>query len=129
MFAMTAAAVALLPRLARGQAPLPGQKHPTPRAGRTASKVATLEMLEGDAVLVELFDGVRAIPGVVDGIRCHCGCADMDGHYSLLSCYEGAMAMARICPICQGEGRVAIRMAKAGRSLAEIRIAIDAQYG
>jgi hypothetical protein len=37
--------------------------------------------------------------------------------------------MARSCPICQGEGRVAVRMAKAGKSLDEIRAAIDAQYG
>jgi hypothetical protein len=37
--------------------------------------------------------------------------------------------MAKICPICQGEGRVAVRLAKAGKSLDEIRDAIDSQYG
>ena len=104
-------------------------EHPTPRPGITASKVATTEMLDGDQMLIDLFNSVRAIPHVADGIRCHCGCADLAGHYSLLSCYEGVNAMARICPVCQGEGRVAVRLAKAGRSLADIRIAIDAQFG
>ena len=72
---------------------------------------------------------LRDIGHIIDGIRCHCGCADLNGHYSLLSCYEGEDAMAKICPICQGEGRVAARLAKAGKSLDEIRVAIDAQFG
>lgn len=125
------AGLAALPRPLRGQASAAGAGpvHPTPRPGITGAKVATRDMLDGDPVLTELFDAVRKIPHLVDGIRCHCGCADISGHYSLLTCYEGAQAMARICPICQGEGRVAVRMAKADRSLADIRIAIDAQFG
>jgi hypothetical protein len=103
--------------------------HPTPREGITGAKVATADMLKGAPQLRTLFDDIRAIPHVVDGIRCHCGCAELDSHYSLLTCYEGANAMAMVCPICQGEGRVAVRMAKAGRSLADIRVAIDAQFG
>ncbi len=106
---------------------LPG--HPTPRPGITGAKVASAEMLAKTPHLVELFDGIRAIPHVVDGIRCHCGCAELADHYSLLTCYESTTAMAMVCPICQGEGRVAVRMAKAGRSLADIRVAIDAQFG
>ena len=65
---------------------------------------------------------------VVDGIRCQCGCADSPGYYSLLSCYEGD-AMAKSCPICQGQGRLAHRLHKAGKSLDEIRAAIEARYG
>lgn len=129
LLASLAAVVAALPRGLRGQLPSAGTVHPTPRPGITGAKVSTSAMLDADPVLTELFDGIRKVPQVVDGIRCHCGCADIDGHYSLLTCYEGPHAMARICPICQGEGRVAVRMAKAGRSLADIRIAIDAQFG
>lgn len=103
--------------------------HPTPRAGITARKVLTAAELSKSPQLVPLFDGVREIPHIVDGIRCHCGCAEFNGHYSLLSCYEEANAMAQICPICQGEGRVAVRLAKAGKTLDEIRVAIDAQFG
>jgi hypothetical protein len=126
---MLSASLGLVPQVLRAFPARARADHPTPRPGITGGKVATPAMLDGDTVLIELFDAVRAIPHVVDGIRCHCGCAELNGHYSLLTCYEGANAMARICPICQGEGRVAVRMAKAGRSLADIRVAIDAQYG
>lgn len=123
------AGLATVPRLVRGQWREAGGPHPTPRRGITGASVATREMLDADPVLADLFDAIRGIPHVVDGIRCHCGCADIDGHYSLLTCYEGPNAMAKICPVCQGEGRVAVRLARAGRSLADIRIAIDAQFG
>jgi len=122
-----AALALLLPRRAWARTTPP--PHPTPREGITGGKVATHAMLAAVPYLHDLFDEVRAIPHVVDGIRCHCGCAEMDHHYSLLTCYEGPNAMAMVCPICQGEGRVAVRMAKAGRSLADIRVAIDAQFG
>lgn len=103
--------------------------HPEPRKGITGEKVATAAMLASVPNLRGLFDDIRAIPHIVDGIRCHCGCADATGYYSLLSCFEGSEAMAMWCPICQGEGRVAVRLAKAGRSLDHIRTAIDAQFG
>lgn len=77
----------------------------------------------------DAFEAVRAIPQVIDGLRCHCGCAEIPGFYSLLSCYEGTGAMALICPICQGEGRMAARLHKDGATLAEIREALDAKYG
>ena len=103
--------------------------HPTPRPGITGAKVATHEQLADKPRLVELFDTVREIPEVVDGIRCNCGCAHNDGFYSLLSCYEGKDAMARDCPICQGQGRLAVRLHKAGKSLQDIRTAVDAKFG
>jgi len=102
--------------------------HPTPRPGITGAKVLTREQLAESAALIPVFDQVREIPEIVDGIRCQCGCADLEGFYSLLSCYEGD-AMARSCPICQGEGRLAARLHRDGKSLDEIRAAIDARYG
>lgn len=102
--------------------------HPRPRDGITGAKVLSREQLASSAHLVALFDAIRAIPAVADGIRCHCGCASLPGFYSLLSCYESE-GMARSCPICQGEGRVAVRMHKDGKTLDEIRVAIDAQWG
>jgi len=63
-----------------------------------------------------------------NGIRCNCGCAELPGFYSLLSCYESA-GMARLCPICQGQGRMAYRLFTSGKTLDEIRVAIDARYG
>ncbi len=106
-----------------------GDPHPTPRPGITGAKVATREQLADKPQLVELFDGVRTIPEVMDGIRCNCGCSHSEGFYSLLTCYEGKAAMARDCPVCQGQGRLALRLHKTGKSLDEIRAGVDAKFG
>lgn len=102
--------------------------HPTPRKGITGTKVMTAAQLAKSAYLIPLFDGIRAIPDVADGIRCSCGCAELPGYYSLLSCYEGD-AMALICPICQGAGKLTVRLHTEGQTLVQIRIAVDAQFG
>ncbi len=102
--------------------------HPTPRKGITGAKVMTAAQLAKSVYLVPLFDAIRAIPEVADGIRCSCGCAELPGYYSLLSCYEGD-AMATICPICQGAGKLTVRLHAEGQTLAQIRIAVDAQFG
>lgn len=103
--------------------------HPEPRPGITAEKVPTAEQLGAWAEAIPAFDDVRQIPEIIDGIRCHCGCAEDPSFYSLLSCYEGSEAMARYCPICQGQGRLAFRLHTAGKSLDEIRAAVDARFG
>jgi hypothetical protein len=102
--------------------------HPTPRKGITGAKVLPASELASRPELQSLFDGIRAIPAVADGIRCSCGCAELPGYYSLLSCFEGE-AMSKICPICQGTGRLVVRLHSEGQTLAQIRIAVDAQYG
>jgi hypothetical protein len=105
-----------------------GDGHPEPRPGITAANVLTHEQLASAPHAIDVFDLVREIPQIVDGIRCQCGCADLPGFYSLLSCYESE-GMARWCDICQGEGRLASRLHKAGKTLDEIRAAIDARFG
>jgi hypothetical protein len=103
--------------------------HPTPRKGITAARVLKADQLKGVADdVVRVFDMVREIPQVVDGIYCHCGCAELDGSYSLLSCYEGE-GMAQACQVCQGEGRMVYELHKKGRKLDEIRAAIDRNFG
>ena len=102
--------------------------HPTPRPGITAAKVLTKDQLGDHADAAPVFDLVREIPQIVDGIRCQCGCATLDGKYSLLSCYE-AEGMASHCQVCQGEARLAHRLHKQGKTLDEIRAAIDAKFG
>lgn len=103
--------------------------HPTPRRGRDASRVLKAIELKDTPDAIVAFDEVRQIPQIVDGIRCHCGCATQPGFYSLLSCYETADAMARSCHVCQGQGRYAFRLYKSGKSLGEIRAAIDSRFG
>ncbi len=102
--------------------------HPVPRAGITSARVWTADQLATTPDLIPLFDKVREIPEIVDGIRCHCQCTDPPTFYSLLSCYEGE-AMSRFCDICQGQAHLAHRLHRAGESLDAIRAAIDARYG
>jgi hypothetical protein len=124
--------------VARARAPacMPGERssspgpkpHPNPRPGITGASVASANQLADAPALIPLFDAVRAIPEIADGICCRCGCADIPGYRSLLSCYEGANAMARECRTCQAQGRLASRLEKSGKSLSEIRVAIDRKF-
>jgi len=102
--------------------------HPEPRPGIDARDVMTDEQLAGeDASVVAVFAMVREMPQIADGIHCYCGCAGTPGNRSLLTCYRPG-AMARGCPICQGEARLAYRRWKEGQDLAQIRRAIDARF-
>jgi hypothetical protein len=102
--------------------------HPDPRPGITAAKVPARGALPDKPEVIAAFDQVREIPGVIDGIRCRCGCADYKAYHSLLSCFEVPDVMARDCEICQTHARLAYRLHKAGRSLDEIRKGIDARF-
>jgi hypothetical protein len=102
--------------------------HPTPRPGIDASKVLTKDQLKENPDAAPVFDLVRKIPQVADGIRCNCGCAELPEFYSLLSCFE-ADGMAQHCMICQGQARLAFRMHGEGKTLDQIRTAIDAKFG
>lgn len=104
--------------------------HPEPREGITGDGVVSAEQLreEGHSEdVVALFDGIRAIPHIADGLACHCGCMLL-GNRSLLTCYHDE-GMARGCAICQGEARIAIGRHAEGQSLEQIRRAIDARFG
>ena len=102
-------------------------KHPTPRPGITPAHVLPDAKLT-DKAAAPVYAMVREIPEVVDGIRCNCGCAGLEGFYSLLSCYEQG-GMAQHCVICQGQAKLAYKMHKDGFSLNAIRRAIDAEFG
>ena len=123
-----AAAALFLPRRAFGASFVPKPGHPTPRPGITGDNVLSKAQLADYPKLVPLFDSIRAIPEVVDGIRCNCGCTNPPKFYSLLSCYEGE-GMARECRVCQGQGQLAARLHREGKTLDEIRVAIDAKFG
>lgn len=116
----------LLARTARAM-PARKPRHPTPRPGITAERVLPDSRLT-DQSAAPVYAMVREIPQVVDGIRCNCGCADLDGFYSLLTCYEQG-GMAQHCRICQGQARLAHKLHAEGWSLNGIRTAIDAEFG
>ncbi|HEY9442346.1 MAG TPA: PCYCGC motif-containing (lipo)protein [Gemmatimonadales bacterium] len=101
--------------------------HPDPRPGIDASHLPAPETVAERPDAVPAYDEARTIPEILDGIRCQCGCAEQPGHRSLLSCYEDGMAMD--CDICQGQARLAYRLHAKGRTLDQIRSAIDSRYG
>ena len=103
-----------------------GGDHPTPRPGIDASKVLTADQLHTPEA-GPIFDLVREVPQVADGIRCNCGCAELPGYYSLLSCYE-APGMAQHCEVCQGQAKLVHRLHRQGWSLTGIRVAVDAAF-
>jgi hypothetical protein len=101
--------------------------HPDPRPDVDGSKVLTAEQLADSPDLIPLYDGIRQIPHIADGIRCQCGCAPIAAYRSLLVCFEeGGMALH--CQVCQTEGRMVVRLHRAGRTLDQIRAAIDARF-
>ncbi|HEU0012490.1 MAG TPA: CYCXC family (seleno)protein [Longimicrobium sp.] len=100
--------------------------HPEPRPNVTAQDVLRVDQLENERQK-EAYEIARKIPHVLDGLFCHCNCHEVRGKRSLLECYHSDMA-AR-CGICMGEARLAWRLHQQGRTLEEIREAIDRQYG
>jgi len=106
-----------------------GSIHPEPREGIDASLVLSDEDVShmGESVQ-EIYNMIREIPHIADGIGCYCGCHTREGYRSLLTCfYEGGRGMG--CPICQGEAKLAYRRTKEGQALDQIRRAIDARFG
>lgn len=118
----TALAAVLSPRLANA-----APAHPTPRPGITGAYVLKDKDLAKTPKLIPLFDSVRKIPEIVDGIHCNCGCTRPPEFYSLLSCFE-SKGMARDCVICQGQARLVVRLHQEGKTLDQIRAAVDAKF-
>jgi hypothetical protein len=130
----SAAAAALIPLApARAHArqllglPATGD-HPDPRPGIDGSNVLTAADLGNAPHLIDLFDAVREMAHIADGLFCYCGCGGLDGYRSLLPCYE-APGMAQYCEVCQGQARLAHSRWKEGQTLDQIRRATDARFG
>ena len=103
--------------------------HPDPRPGIDASEVMSPESLAAfPESTTEIYDMVREMPRIADGIGCSCGCSILPGYRSLLTCYYPT-GMAMGCQICQGQARLAHRRFKEGQTLEQIRRATDARYG
>lgn len=119
-----AAAFALRPEGLRGSI-----VHPDPRPGIDGSEVMTAEALSAfPDETVAIYDMVREMPQIADGIGCSCGCSALPGYRSLLTCYYPT-GMAMGCRICQGQARLAHRRMQEGQTLEQIRRAIDARFG
>jgi hypothetical protein len=108
--------------------PLP---HPEPRAGITADKVLKAEDLGAKPRkgVLEAYDAARQHPQIFDGLACGCNCHGEATyqHRSLLVCYETKQPTG--CGACQMEASFVGNLVKEGRTLAEIRVAVDKKFG
>lgn len=103
--------------------------HPDPRPGIDGSEVMKRDALSAFPESTHaVYDMVREMPHIADGIGCSCGCAALPDYRSLLTCFHPT-GMAMGCRICQGQARLAHRRFQEGQSLEQIRRAIDARFG
>ena len=102
--------------------------HPEPRDGITAERVLGESALSGrKEPVLRAYESARNYPAIFDGIACGCSCGGEKGtHRSLLVCYETLQPTG--CGACQEEAQLVGRLAKAEKSLAEIREAVDKEY-
>lgn len=102
-------------------------EHPDPRPGITGEHVLSAERLAKKRASVrEAYEAARSYPEIFDGLLCGCECKGTMGHRSLLSCYESEQPMG--CVACREEAELVGKLAKEGKSLAEIRKAVDKEY-
>ena len=106
-----------------------GFEHPDPRPGITAEHVLTAEALgERREKVLAGYDLARAHPEILDGLACACGCTGKNGnHRSFLSCFESMQPTG--CYGCLEQAQLIAPMIKDGKTLAEIRAAIDKKWG
>lgn len=102
-------------------------KHPEPRPGITGEHVLSEGSLPADEKVRAAFAAARANAMVFDGVYCTCRCQKTHGHRSLLACYETEQPTG--CLGCQDEAAFVARQIAAGRNLAQIRAAVDEEYG
>ncbi len=103
-----------------------GAAHPEPRQMDHAGHVVHHAQYRAQPRVAEIYRQAAAVPAVLDGIYCYCACSRHSGHHSLLDCF--ASDHAARCDICLSEAALAHRMTRDGKSLREIRDAIDAIY-
>ena len=87
-------------------------------------------MLPADQVPAQsqrAYAAAREIPQILDGLYCHCECGKRDNLRSLLSCFETRMPTT--CGICRDEAELALAEFLEGRSLKQIRAAVDRKFG
>jgi len=122
----TLLAIGLLPeRRAVALLPKPFE-HPDPRPGITAEHVLSDDEIPRKSSVRTAYGWVRRFPEICDGIYCVCDCKSM-GHRSLLACYEGKQPEG--CGACREVAVLVGTMASNGKTLAEIRTAVDEKFG
>jgi len=104
-----------------------GATHPEPRANAHAHRVMPPERYEEYPRIAQVYAQADEVKEILDGIYCYCECSKHSGHYSLLECFESDHGAA--CDVCLSEAALAHRMAQDGKTLDQIRDAVDGLYG
>ena len=100
--------------------------HPEPRPGVTGEHVLSEEEIGSRKRVREAYAAARAHPEIFDGVFCACECHENMNHRSLLSCFESRQAIG--CAACRKEGELVGRLARHGKTLDEIRRAVDEEF-
>ncbi|MFA5838257.1 MAG: PCYCGC motif-containing (lipo)protein [Bellilinea sp.] len=93
------------------------------------------EVQDAAVTVREAYQFAAANPDVLQNLPCYCGCGPM-GHTSNYSCYVQSAEGKEIvfdthalgCGICVDITQDAMRMLRDGKTMPEIRAAIDADY-
>ncbi len=72
------------------------------------------------------YKAAREIPEVLDSLHCYCECKKHFGHKSLLTCFVDQHGLH--CDTCINEAIMAHEMHKKGKSILEIRRAVDEEF-
>jgi hypothetical protein len=100
--------------------------HPEPRSDLNQLNVESASRYAAYPRVAEVYEMAAEIPHVLDGLYCHCDCSRHSNHRSLLTCFQDDHGAA--CDVCLTEAALAHRMTNEGRSLKEIRKAVDDLY-
>jgi hypothetical protein len=122
---LTAAFFGVDPRSVRA-APRFAFPHPDPRPGITAEHVLAATEIGENKAVIDAYEAARTYPELFDGLYCACRCRDPLGHRSLLACFESKQPTG--CMGCREEATLAAKLAKEGKTLDEIRKAIDKEW-
>ncbi len=82
---------------------------------------------EGYPRVQATYKHAKKVPEVLDGLHCYCECGMHSGHYSLLDCFKSEHGAG--CDICLTEAAMAYDLHNQGKSLHQIRTAIDNVFG
>jgi hypothetical protein len=103
-----------------------GFPHPEPRPGITGENVLAESEIGDRRRVREAYEAARTHPELFDGVYCACECDKSMGHRSLLSCFESRQAIG--CMACREEAELVARLARDGKPLADIRLAVDEEF-
>lgn len=123
---VTAGSLIAIAAIVLAVAPGGGRGHPDPRPGITGRDVLAAATFAGYDRVVRSYEAARQYPAVLDGLYCYCDCRHHFDHRSLLTCFESEHGAS--CDICLDEAWLAAEMHRQGRSLEEIRRAVDARF-